>query len=41
VQFLTVHGLLHLLGYDHATEEEYAQMFTVQDELLASWEATR
>jgi len=41
VRFLTVHGLLHLLGYDHATEEDYAQMFTVQDELLASWEATR
>lgn len=41
VRFLTVHGLLHLLGYDHATEEDYAQMFTLQDELLASWEATR
>ena len=40
-QFLTVHGLLHLLGYDHASEEEYARMFTLQDELLASWEATR
>ncbi len=41
VQFLTVHGMLHLLGYDHATEEEYAQMFALQDELLDSWGSTR
>ena len=41
VQFLTVHGLLHLLGYDHATEEEYARMFALQDELLDSWGAAR
>jgi len=41
VQFLTVHGMLHLLGYDHATEEEYARMFALQDELLDSWGATR
>lgn len=41
VQFLTVHGLLHLLGYDHATEEEYAQMFALQDELLDSWGSSR
>lgn len=37
VQFLTVHGLLHLLGYDHATDEEYAQMFALQDRLLEGW----
>jgi len=41
VHFLTVHGLLHLLGYDHASEEDYAQMFTRQDELLESWETTK
>ena len=41
VQFLTVHGLLHLLGYNHATEEEYAGMFALQDELVHSWGAAR
>ena len=41
VQFLTVHGLLHLLGYNHATEVEYARMFALQDELLDSWGAAR
>ena len=37
--FLTTHGVLHLLGYDHATEEDYAAMFALQDELLAEWGA--
>lgn len=35
--FLTVHGTLHLIGYDHATQEEYVAMFARQDDLLASW----
>ncbi|WP_203361713.1 rRNA maturation RNase YbeY [Bacillus sp. REN10] len=32
--FLVVHGLLHLLGYDHMTEEEEKVMFTKQREIL-------
>lgn len=32
--FLTVHGLLHLLGYDHMTEEDEAIMFTKQKNIL-------
>lgn len=32
---LVVHGVLHLLGYDHATEEEEAAMWAAQDEVLA------
>ena len=32
--FLTVHGLLHLLGYDHQTKEEEKIMFTKQELIL-------
>ena len=32
--FLTVHGLLHLLGYDHQSEEEEKEMFGLQELIL-------
>lgn len=32
--FLTIHGLLHLLGYDHMTEEEEKIMFKKQEDIL-------
>lgn len=32
--FLAVHGFLHLLGYDHETEEEEKVMFSRQKEIL-------
>ena len=38
VDLLTVHGILHLLGYDHADSEEHAEMFGLQARLLAEWQ---
>ncbi len=34
LQLLTVHGALHLLGYDHAEPEEKQQMWAAQKEIL-------
>jgi probable rRNA maturation factor len=39
IELLTVHGILHLLGYDHADPEEHREMFGLQDQLLAAWRA--
>jgi probable rRNA maturation factor len=41
LELLCTHGLLHLLGYDHADADERAKMFSLQERLLASWRATR
>ncbi|MDT3767480.1 rRNA maturation RNase YbeY [Gleimia hominis] len=38
---LTVHGILHLLGYDHATKAEEAEMFGLQRHLLLTFLAQR
>lgn len=37
LQLLTTHGVLHLLGYDHAEPEEEREMFALQSTLLESW----
>ncbi len=41
IELLTVHGVLHLLGYDHAEPDEHREMFGLQDRLLADWRAAR
>lgn len=38
---LLTHGVLHLLGYDHAEEDEQREMFALQTRLLAEWEGRR
>lgn len=41
LHLLTVHGVLHLLGYDHAEPEQEREMFGLQNRLLAQWQAAR
>ena len=38
---LTTHGILHLLGYDHAEPEEEKEMFALQRRLLLTFLASR
>ena len=37
IDLLTVHGILHLLGYDHGEPGEHRTMFDLQARLLAEW----
>lgn len=39
--FLSLHGLLHLLGYDHMNEADEARMFGRQDEILNAFGLSR
>jgi probable rRNA maturation factor len=36
---LTIHGVLHLLGYDHGEPDEEREMFALQNRLLDEWVA--
>jgi probable rRNA maturation factor len=38
---LTAHGVLHLLGYDHAEPDEEREMFDLQRRLLLTFLSTR
>ena len=39
--FLSIHGLLHLLGYDHMNKEDEKIMFELQDRILNEYGITR
>ena len=41
LHLLCTHGVLHLLGYDHADPREEREMFGLQSQLLQSWAAAR
>ena len=41
LELLTVHGVLHLLGYDHEDIAEEKAIFKLQDELLTNWRSTQ
>jgi probable rRNA maturation factor len=38
ISLLCTHGILHLLGFDHAEPDDHARMFALQDKLLGSWD---
>jgi probable rRNA maturation factor len=37
ILLLVTHGMLHLVGFDHAEPEEEAEMFSLQKQLLADF----
>ncbi|MGI8577671.1 MAG: rRNA maturation RNase YbeY [Nocardioidaceae bacterium] len=41
LQLLTIHGILHLLGYDHAEPDDEQEMFALQGRLLAEWQGVK
>jgi probable rRNA maturation factor len=40
LELLTVHGILHLLGFDHREAEEEKVMFGLQEKYLKEWRAS-
>jgi probable rRNA maturation factor len=41
LDLLCTHGILHLLGYDHAEPDDKAEMFGLQDDMLKTWREKR
>ena len=41
LSFLTIHGFLHLLGYDHMTKIDEEVMFSKQEDILNEYGITR
>lgn len=41
LNILTTHGVLHLLGFDHANKDEEIEMFALQEHIVREWEAVQ
>jgi probable rRNA maturation factor len=41
IDLLTTHGILHLLGFDHAEPDDEREMFGLQSRLLGEWAEER
>ncbi len=41
MHLLTIHGILHLLGYDHGEPDDEQEMFGLQARLLAEWQGVQ
>jgi probable rRNA maturation factor len=41
IAILATHGLLHILGYDHADKDEERMMFEMQEKIVAKWESKK
>lgn len=40
IYILATHGLLHILGYDHADPDEEKVMFALQEKIVEEWSLT-
>ena len=41
IYILATHGLLHIIGYDHAELEEERTMFALQESIVENWKKTQ